>query len=392
MPIPIKAMKQTAAMAKAIANSGAVATKLTDMERLYGGPECGSLAQEYLLSSNILPLGTAIELFGSEGTCKSTLAAHLMDRFILSAGGNVHYIENETKSCAPLVRSVLSEGSEDRLDIIRATTQEESQTVMTTVAKEVLALTHGKRRDSDPHLVGLVIDSYRVASEGTRDRNLADGHATKQFAQEALLWRGYLPSFMGLMLYSPIVFMAINHMVEKEAAGGYGKVKDSGGGATLKFYATYRILLDCIKTVEQKTAAYKDLTLRTMKNSNGPVGHKIHVRVNFRGPDIPVGKTVVDWAFSDAKLLTGPDIRRDELKKQGICNTKESTKAGLYSDDVLGLSCVPIEEITTAIYSDASRLAAFRALHDIKVFKTLDELWDAGWFFGSRTVGKDGEE
>ena len=73
-------MKTTANMAKAIAKSGAISTGLEAVKRFYGGPELKSIALEYLLSSNVLPLGIILQLFGPEGSGKSTLAVDLLNR------------------------------------------------------------------------------------------------------------------------------------------------------------------------------------------------------------------------------------------------------------------------------------------------------------------------
>lgn len=102
--------------------------------------------------------------------------------------------------------------------------------------------------------------------------------------------------------------------------------------------------------------------------------------------------TYVDWTIADARLLSGPDIPREALKRAGVCNVKESTKAGLYSDDVLGVSCVPIEDILEKIYSDPARIGRLRQELSIYTAKTLDELWEDGWFFDARALEESDEE
>jgi hypothetical protein len=192
-----------------------------------------------------------------------------------------------------------------------------------------------------------------------------------------------------------MVWMIVNHLVEKDSPTGYMKVKDTGGGRALKFYETYRICVSKVKTNKSKTEVYTDIMLRTYKNSNGPVGNKIYPRIIYKTSETPEGddgesklhKTVVDWNIADAILLSGSEIPRDALRKDGVCCVKESSKAGLYNDEVLGLHGVPFVEISNAIYSDPERLSALRKHLDISTFKTIEQLWEDGWFYGAKPAG-----
>lgn len=392
MAIPIKGLKTNANLAKRLAKTGAVSTTIEGIARYTGGPELKHISLEYLLSRNVLPLGCILHIFGAEGCGKSTLAMDLLNRFFLMEGGDGHLIDTESKISQPLVDALIDPTSneEGRFTIHRAPSQEATQGVVTALAKEINAVTFGKRKDDSPHLLGIIIDSFRVASEQTQDKIVADGHATKQFALEANLWRPFLCTTSSMMLYAPMSLILVNHMTEKEAT--YGKIKDHGGGMALKFYSTYSILLSKTNIHKSKTEAYTDLTLQTYKNSNGPERQKIAPRIIYKSPELEQGKVKVDWDIADARLLSGPDVPRDALKKAGVCNVKESSKAGLYSDDVLGLSCVPIEEITSAIYSDEDRLAALRKELSISKCKNLEELWNDGWFFNARTIVDEGDD
>ena len=71
---------------------------------------------------------------------------------------------------------------------------------------------------------------------------------------------------------------------------------------------------------------------------------------------------------------------------------KPATEKGLYNDEVLGLKKVPIQEITAAIYADPDRLKAFRAIHQIMTYKTLEEMYEEGWFFDAKKLAKTAEE
>ena len=74
-----------------------------------------------------------------------------------------------------------------------------------------------------------------MASRETAKKIDAEGYASKQFAQEANLWRMYLNAHSAKLLNTPVTLIVVNHQVEREGSG-YGKVYDVGGGLAIKFY------------------------------------------------------------------------------------------------------------------------------------------------------------
>ena len=110
--------------------------------------------------------------------------------------------------------------------------------------------------------------------------------------------------------------------------------------------------------------------------------------------DVPEA-VYIDWSAADAELLISDRIQTTALKNEEVCAVRACTEKGLYTDEILGLKKVPIEEIVAALYADEARLAKFREIHQIARYKTLDELYDAGWFFDSgkltATEGDDDE-
>lgn len=106
----------------------------------------------------------------------------------------------------------------------------------------------------------------------------------------------------------------------------------------------------------------------------------MYPRIVYRSPELPEGRYLVDWATADAKLLTGQDIPRSKLTSEGVISVKESSKAGLYNEEVTGQKMVPIDEITQSLYEDEDRLTRFRKIMNITKNKTVDELYEDGWF------------
>lgn len=382
MAVPFAKLNTTAQMAKAIAKSGALSAGLDEVRKYYGGPSFDSIAQEYLFSSTTFPLGIIVQIFGPEGSGKSTIVVDFLNRLFMRPGGDGHLIDTEQKINESLMRGLIDPEvlADDRFAVSRAPTLERAQSVLLTLAKEINALTHGKKRDSHPHLLGVGLDSFRVASEATLDAILKAGHASKAFAIEANLWRQYLGAFMSLMQYVPMSLFVVNHQVEKESPMGYGKVYDVGGGMALKYYESYRLQVKAIKKTSLVNDVYTDLAITSFKNSNGEAKQTVNPRIIYKSPEIPEGKVVVDWNTADAKLLTGSDIPRSKLTAEGVINVKESSKAGLYNDEISGLKMVPIEDITQSLYEDEDRLSRFRTIMGITKNKTIDELFEDGWF------------
>ena len=93
MAVSFAKLNTTAQMAKAISKAGVLSAGLDEVRRYYGGPEFGSIAQEYLFSSTTFPLGTITQIFGPEGSGKSTIAVDLLNRLFMRPGGDGHLID-----------------------------------------------------------------------------------------------------------------------------------------------------------------------------------------------------------------------------------------------------------------------------------------------------------
>lgn len=397
MGIPFAVVKKTANDAKRLQKSGAICVSLNDVDRYYGGPDLGFLSLEYLLCSNVWLLSTIYQLFGKEGCGKTTIAIDLLTRYALNFGANGLFVDTENKINVDLLRRQVSTAiqdtaSTDQFMIARTTDMETAQSVMLSHIRMFNERLFGKKVDrSSAYLLGMVLDSIRVTSKQTQETTIANGYAQKAFAWEAQGWRTFLATFINQMQHSPMFLIATNHEVEKTAPGGYGTVKDVGGGRAWKFWESYQFLVQSTSAGKSKTEVASDMTIRTYKNSNGQGSRIIYPRIVYKSPEMPEDNILVDWATADAKLLSGDHIPRAVLSKKGICNTKESSKSGLYSDDILGLTCVPIQEITAKIYSEPDRLAALRKELGIVVYRNLEQLWEHGWFFDARKDVPNGD-
>lgn len=381
----------TAQQRKKAEKAGVSIASMAEADRYFGGPPLNSIALEYLLCSNVLLLSRLYHIFGEEKNGKSTLAVDWMKRFFLDLGGDALLVETENKLNVPLFRRML-QGDYDKMQQARTTALEPAQTAMTAFAKSIKANTLKKRA-----VMGCVdVDSVRVLSEGTVEATEAQGSATRNYAIEAALWRTYLGTFMNLIQDMPVALIMVNHAREEAIEGTAAKQLGCGGGKAIKYYESYRILVKTIKRIDQVKSSRSVLQLVTKSNTNGPCNRKIFPEIVYRDVTADVPEAVyIDWSAADAELLISDRIQTTALKNEEVCAVRACTEKGLYTDEILGLKKVPIEEIVAALYADEARLAKFREIHQIARYKTLDELYDAGWFFDSgkltATEGDDDE-
>ena len=369
----------TAQQRKKAEKAGVSIATMADADRYFGGPPLNSLALEYLLCSNVLLLSRLYHIFGEEKNGKSTLAVDWMKRFFLDLGGDAMLVETENKMNVPLFQRMLQDVY-DKLQLARTTVLEPAQTSMTAFAKSIKAATQKHRA-----VMGCVtVDSVRVLSEGTVEATEAQGSATRNYAIEAALWRTYLGTFMNLIQDMPVALIMVNHAREEAIEGTGAKQLGCGGGKAIKYYESYRILVKTIRRIEQVKTSRSVLQLVTKSNTNGPCNRKIFPEIVYRDASSANSEAVyIDWNAADAELLTSDRIQATALRNEDVCAVRACTEKGLYTDEILGLKKVPIEEIVSALYSDKARLAKFREIHQIAQYKTLDELYDAGWFFDS---------
>lgn len=388
MPLTFEPVSLNATQRKKAEKAGVSIASMAEADRYFGGPPLNSIALEYLLCSNVFLLSRLYHLFGEEKNGKSTLAVDWLNRFFLGEGGSALLVETENKLNVELFRKILGDNFE-KLQQARTTVLEGAQTAMTTFAKAVRDDTRKKRL-----VLGCIdIDSFRVLSEDTVEKTKAEGSAARNYAIEAGLWRTYLGSFMDLVQDMPLALVVVNHAREEAVEGMSMKTLGCGGGKAIKYYESYRILVKTIKRIDQVKNSRSVLQLTTKSNTNGPVGRKIFPEIVYRDEG-DSSRVYIDWEAADAELLTSdsPRLLRSTLYDEGVCAVKAATEKGLYNDDILGLKRVPISEITAALYADPERLAKFREIHQITVYKTLEELYEAGWFFNAKKLNKVDEE
>ena len=381
--LPMAVLSSSQNTAKMLMKSGVrPAVGREEVTKYFAGPPLLHPSLEYLFGLTVFPYSTLVHIYGPSGCGKTTLGLDLLNRFSMSIGGRGVVVENEQKLSAEVLYGIIGDMHSEQLIVANADDLESTQAAITLYAEEVLTKTFGKKADRSNAYCQLgMIDSFRVLCRATKDKLKKSKFAVASFAVEANLWRQYLGAYVGMQNRAPLGLIVINHLVEKTNKMGM-LVEDTGGGKALHFYSAYEISVKKVRKVKNKTMCFTDLCLCTTKNSNGVDKQKIYPRIWYDSPDLEPGRFKVDWSQADAVLLSGSMIPRDQLAKQGICNTKVSSDNDqLFSDSILGLTKVPITEIVSALYADPERLKAFRKLLSISTaYHTFEELWENGWY------------
>lgn len=394
--LTFKPAKLNANQAKKLAKAGITSETIESISSRMGGPSWDNLALEYFHGANTILLSHIYQIHGPEKSCKSTLALYFLRRYFAALGAESHLIETESKISPQLVKAIfqptleqIEQGLELNLQIDQQGILENVQTILTVKAHamcEYLVKEAKKpKAERSPSMLGISLDSFKAKSKHTVENIRKLGHTERAFPLETLLWASYLSSYKEVSRRLPITLFVINHSSVSKNSQGFN-VYDVGGGVALKYYETYQWRVESVGQQLNKSVVATNLKMTMERNSMAISKRRIFPTVVYKSPDLEPGMVKVDFSTATANLLTGDDIHRSELAKAGVCDTKASTKPGLYNDAVLGLKLVPIEEIEQAIYSDPEKIKKFREIEGISTFNTLDELWDNGWFFNDLGV------
>jgi RecA/RadA recombinase len=301
-----------------------------------------ALALRYLFQITAIPLSRIVQLIGEEGSAKSAFLTE-MARWVLLHDGLYFFAENENKDTRTLRSSLLS--WEDKL-IKRVVDQptkymEAWQMFLTRSiesAKHLQMLKTGPGR-TIPILFG--VDSLTgTASKATIDKVIAQGFASKSYADVAYLvaqWMRCTPELIGNF---PFLFVATNHA--KPAKDDMGNpIYNVPGGKGTKFMETFEFLLKRVGDLKKANTKGIRIRFKNMKNSLGP-GRKT-IEANMLWQIIPHGEgfrqmTAWDWHTASIEMLQTFETEaktRDAIKDvTGIRVTSVSKK--LCYSDLLG--------------------------------------------------------
>ena len=271
-----------------------------------------SLAFEFLLANDVLPLSIIIQLVAKWGTGKSGLVADMF-RWFDDAGGMGFHMENETKFSPEWFESIMGTPCFDRLTPQRCTSIDDWQQRTTASIDAMKAAMEGTAADPGPGRtfpVMFSVDSIMGKLTAESQKKIAEeGFAGRGFPIEALAISRYLSSVPSWLDGWPFLLVLVNHLKEKQDEHG-NKQRATAGGVATNFLETFELEM---KKTKSKIACEAfdgfQVDIICQKNSLGVTGRSITTRVLWWEEPDPLDesqwkqKTVWDWDWSTVHLL-----------------------------------------------------------------------------------------
>jgi recombination protein RecA len=269
----------------------------------------GSLALDLALGVGGIPKGRVTEIFGPEGSGKTTLAQHIVAE-AQKKGGTAAYIDVENaldaayaKQCGVNVDDMLisqPDTGEEALDITEALVR--SGAIDVIIIDSVAAL------------------APRVEIEG----EMGDAHVGLQ----ARLMSQALRKLCSAISKSGTAVIFINQLREKVGIV-FGNPEITPGGRALKFYSSVRIDLTRIETLKTGTVAVGNrIRAKVVKNKVAPPFRNAEfdiifgIGISHEGELIDMGtelgivkKSGAFFSYGDIRLGQGKENARDYLKQ-----------------------------------------------------------------------------
>jgi hypothetical protein len=358
-----------------------------EMKRLIVGVPTPSLAFEYLIDRQVLPLRSMLMLAGSWSTNKSSLLYELM-RWFIELDGLACITDTELKFDAALANSVMRCHDSPQYIYTRAASLEQAQASISFQAKKMLDLMKGSAEEPGPGLQVPCILGLDSLAAGTSQENIETvatlGHATRSFPLDALLNKGFSQGIRPTLMEGPFLLAIVNHLKTKADKSG-NEIEYSPGGRDQNFMESLEIRTVVWKT-SMTTANWsgKGIRLRVAKNSFGAPNRSIRTRfLWWTELNEASGKRerrhAWDWDWSIVDLLSGAEgPLKAALKEHGLTVKATSPAADvgcMASMKALGISeksPVPWSELGRLLNTDEAIKNQLREAMDIQPGALLD--------------------
>jgi hypothetical protein len=269
-------------------------------------------AMQFLLGSEVLRLGIAVELNGPPMSCK-TMLMYEFGRIFTEADGWLDMIITEGKSSPGLVRSVVGWCAKARRGV-KAVMVSTMNAMMTQLVFRLQIYKHMATKGGEgvkasgykfPVLLG--VDSLMGANASETSNKIAtEGDVRRSFPVEALILTPFLKEVANRIASYPYVLMLINHRKEgeKDETKPYEKVKfTKPGGKQPRFQATYELVTHLVKGWQEidrradggAEVEHRLIKISNGKNSAGTDGREVKVRVSWRN-------VIVEKKRADGKI------------------------------------------------------------------------------------------
>jgi len=358
---PFDVMGAFMAAAEKELGPGAAYVRDGDKTRHIGLP-LPSFSFEFLIGSNVLWLGASYGLAGPTQSFKSSLAMELM-RSVLRLGGQGVTVETEGgKISEKMIESLLGELRE-RHRLMPVQSVESAQDALTFVIKWIK-----KQFPARDTLMAVMLDSLFGASGEEMAKQIEkEGHGSRAFPVEALLWSQWLRVNSPKLSGWPLILLFVNHL-KKDMAGDSWR---HPGGDAQDFYSTVYMHVARVKSYEGSDEAITQIQVRTVKHSYFLPGRKIYVPYVF---DKVNNHLYFDWGHSTADLLAS-DLVSTAVKKAltVTANTKSMTALSRrFSCKELGMKDVTGKELGDAIHANEEIMGRLREVARINIY----DVWD----------------
>lgn len=305
----------------------------SDTNQMVLGIPMPSLALEWLIQQDVLPLGVILMLVGKWRTCKSALLYEIFRWFEKCNGGAI-LCEAETKFSNDLCQSIMQyEDDECPIILNRCKSVEEWQRYLTYYMNEQKRRMIGTANEPGPGRtipVCYAVDSLSgKSSEEKLEKLKKEGSTGRAFPVEALINTEFIRAISGELDNWPFSLILINHLKEKMNTETGESTRHTPGGAFVSFQESFEIETSIWKSkIDTTHFDGHGVRLKCMKNSFGASERSIKTRMLWWDEQIGVAEngdpiykqqTVWDWDWATITCLsTLPAKYTQRLKEIGF--------------------------------------------------------------------------
>lgn len=258
-----------------------------------GALDCDRISSQSVLIDRCLgggfPLGRVIEIYGNEGSGKTTLCMHLLAECQRIGGISVMI---DLENCYSVDYSKELGVDVDKLIISQPNSGDEAFRIA-----KALMVEKGAETKSEVPLV-IVFDSVAaLASEDELSGEVTD----HKYAPVARLMSQSLRRLTRIIAETNTLIVFTNQMREKVGVV-FGRTEDSTGGKALKYYASVRLEMSRGKLLNLNGTPYGQLCkIKIVKNKTYKPFQECLVAINW-GKGIDLDKSLLDLAISEGVI------------------------------------------------------------------------------------------
>jgi RecA/RadA recombinase len=328
----------------------------SQQEKYTYGLEHYSIALQYLLDSNIVPLQNMMSLAGPAKTYKTSALLEFSKLFVTPpVDGMCMFINTEGKMSSTKIPSLLGDYS-DKVILSPANSIQQWQEKATFVLNQIkdaqekieaCKSSNGRSqkeyKDVKIPPTIICIDSLTGAqSDMMIEQVVKEGSAPgKTFQDRAALITQWLNTWGSQITGLPVFILLSNHLkdaIGMSGPGGPGKM--TPGGAAAGFHVSYEIYVSRIKDIDKANCEGAMLQWRLNKSSLGQ--DKRRVTIPYYETYNDAGQQIAWFDWDEALCLLLMELQEESRYKElrEVCGIQEIAKTGygkVYTCNALGI-------------------------------------------------------